>query len=94
MKSDVILLGHGSGGKLSHELLDELIVPALSDLGRRDQNDAAVLAAQQGLLAFTTDSYVVDPIFFPAGILVTWQSTVRSTTWLWSEPDQSQSASA
>jgi hydrogenase expression/formation protein HypE len=67
MKSDVILLGHGSGGKLSHELLDELIVPVLSGLGQRDQNDSAVLAAQQGLLAFTTDSYVVDPIFFPGG---------------------------
>ena len=67
MKSDVILLGHGSGGKLSHELLDELIVPTLSGIGQRDQNDAAVLAAQTGRLAFTTDSYVVDPIFFPGG---------------------------
>ncbi len=34
---------------------------------QRDQNDAAVLAAQRGRLAFTTDSYVVDPIFFPGG---------------------------
>lgn len=67
MKSDVILLGHGSGGKLSHQLLDDLIVPILSGVDRRDQNDAAVLAAQQGRLAFTTDSYVVDPIFFPGG---------------------------
>ncbi len=67
MKSDVILLGHGSGGKLSHQLLDELIVPILSGVDQRDQNDAAVLAAQQGRLAFTTDSYVVDPIFFPGG---------------------------
>ena len=67
MKSDVILLGHGSGGKLSHELLDELIVLTLSGIGQRDQNDAAVLAAQDGRLAFTTDSYVVDPIFFPGG---------------------------
>jgi len=67
LKSDVILLGHGSGGKLSHQLLDELIVPILSGVDQRDQNDAAVLAAQQGRLAFTTDSYVVDPIFFPGG---------------------------
>ena len=67
MKSDIILLGHGSGGKLSHELLDDLIVPILSGIGQRDQNDAAVLAQQQGRLAFTTDSYVVDPIFFPGG---------------------------
>ena len=67
MKSDIILLGHGSGGKLSHELLDDLIVPILSGIGQRDQDDAAVLVEQQGRLAFTTDSYVVDPIFFPGG---------------------------
>ena len=67
MKSDVILLGHGSGGKLSHELLDSLIVPTLSGIGQRDQNDAAILASPNGRLAFTTDSYVVDPIFFPGG---------------------------
>jgi hydrogenase expression/formation protein HypE len=67
LKSDVILLGHGSGGKLSHQLLDDLIVPILSGVDQRDQNDAAVLAEQRGRLAFTTDSYVVDPIFFPGG---------------------------
>jgi hydrogenase expression/formation protein HypE len=67
MKSDVILLGHGSGGKLSHQLLDDLIVPILSGIGQRQQNDAAVLNLPSGRLAFTTDSYVVDPIFFPGG---------------------------
>ena len=67
MKSDLILLGHGSGGKLSHELLDNLIVPTLSGIGQREQNDAAILARQEGRLAFTTDSYVVDPLIFPGG---------------------------
>lgn len=67
MTSDIILLGHGSGGKLSHQLLDELIVPILSGIAPRDQNDAAVLPSPGGRLAFTTDSYVVDPIFFPGG---------------------------
>ncbi|HEX9874534.1 MAG TPA: hydrogenase expression/formation protein HypE [Deferrimonas sp.] len=67
MKSDIILLGHGSGGRLSHQLLDELIVPTLSGIGPRDQNDSAILAHGGGRLAFTTDSYVVDPIFFPGG---------------------------
>jgi hydrogenase expression/formation protein HypE len=65
--NDIILLGHGSGGTLSHRLLDELIVPILSGIGPRDQNDAAVLAPINGRLAFTTDSYVVDPLFFPGG---------------------------
>lgn len=63
----MILLGHGSGGRLSHQLLDELIVPILSGIGPREQNDAAVLVHNGGRVAFTTDSYVVDPIFFPGG---------------------------
>ena len=67
LKSDLILLGHGSGGKLSHQLLDDLIVPTLSGIAPQEQNDAAVLTAPAGRLAFTTDSYVVDPIFFPGG---------------------------
>lgn len=67
MKSDLILLGHGSGGKLSHQLLDDIIIPALSGVAPAEQNDAAVLDPVEGRLAFTTDSYVVDPIFFPGG---------------------------
>lgn len=67
MNSDVILLGHGSGGKLSHELLERLVLPLLSKTHPQDQNDAAVLGENTGRLAFTTDSYVVDPIFFPGG---------------------------
>ncbi len=69
MPTDIILLGHGSGGKLSHQLLDDLIIPTLSGVALKDQNDAAILTApsHHGRLAFTTDSYVVDPIFFPGG---------------------------
>jgi hydrogenase expression/formation protein HypE len=67
MDNDIILLGHGSGGTLSHQLLDELIAPLLSGISPRDRNDAAVLPPVGGRLAFTTDSYVVDPLFFPGG---------------------------
>ena len=67
MNKDLILLGHGSGGKLSHRLLDELIIPTLSGIPLAGQNDAALLDHSGGQLAFTTDSYVVDPIFFPGG---------------------------
>ncbi|PLX93122.1 MAG: hydrogenase expression/formation protein HypE [Desulfuromonas sp.] len=68
MSNDIILLGHGSGGKLSHQLLDELIIPTLSRVAQRDQNDSAVLEGiESNRLAFTTDSYVVDPIFFSGG---------------------------
>jgi hydrogenase expression/formation protein HypE len=69
LKSDIILLGHGSGGKMSHQLLDDIIIPALSGIAQSEQNDAAILAAPNGRLAFTTDSYVVDPIFFPGGCI-------------------------
>jgi hydrogenase expression/formation protein HypE len=68
LDNDLILLGHGSGGKLSHQLLDELIIAKLSpSLASGGQNDAALLEINGTKLAFTTDSYVVDPIFFPGG---------------------------
>jgi len=65
--NDLILLGHGSGGKLSHQLLSDLIIPTLSGIPAEGQNDAAVVTHNGQRLAFTTDSYVVDPIFFPGG---------------------------
>lgn len=67
MNKDLILLGHGSGGKLSHQLLDDLIIPTLSGISLAGQNDAALVDAGGRRLAFTTDSYVVDPVFFPGG---------------------------
>lgn len=69
MSNDLILLGHGSGGRLSHQLLDEVIIPALSGTAPAGQNDAALLPPVTGRLAFTTDSFVVDPIFFPGGTI-------------------------
>ncbi len=67
MDKDLILLGHGSGGKLSHQLLNDLIIPTLSVVTAAEQNDAAILSMAGKRLAFTTDSYVVDPLFFPGG---------------------------
>jgi len=67
LDTDLILLGHGSGGKLSHQLLESLIIPTLSGIPIAGQNDAAVLEHNGSRLAFTTDSYVVDPVFFPGG---------------------------
>lgn len=69
MNDDLILLGHGSGGTLSHRLLDELVVATLSGHGPGEQNDAALLAAGETRLAFTTDGYVVDPPVFPGGTI-------------------------
>jgi hydrogenase expression/formation protein HypE len=62
-----IVLGHGSGGKLTAELIDKVFLPAFANpiLDRLD--DQAVLEINGARLAFTTDSFVVTPIFFPGG---------------------------
>jgi hydrogenase expression/formation protein HypE len=63
---DKILLAHGSGGRLAHDLVEKSFVKTLANplLARLD--DSAVFEVS-GRLAFTTDSYVVSPIFFPGG---------------------------
>jgi hydrogenase expression/formation protein HypE len=62
-----ILLGHGSGGRLSAELMRAVILPRLSNPELDELGDSAIVRAAGARLAFTTDSYVVDPIFFPGG---------------------------
>jgi len=64
---DTILLGHGSGGKLSHDLISELFAKHFDNDILRQQSDSAIIEAPDNQLAFTTDSFVVDPIFFPGG---------------------------
>jgi len=63
---DKILLAHGSGGKLAHELVEKSFVKALANPLLAKLDDSAVIDLS-GRLAFTTDSYVVSPIFFPGG---------------------------
>ena len=63
---DKILLAHGSGGKLGHDLVEKSFVKALANPLLVKLDDSAVFDFQ-GRLAFTTDSYVVNPIFFPGG---------------------------
>ena len=67
LKSDRILLSHGSGGRASHRLVSELFLPAFSNPVLDQMNDQAILEMDGSRLAYTTDSYVVDPIFFPGG---------------------------
>jgi hydrogenase expression/formation protein HypE len=62
---DRILLSHGSGGTMMHKLIREHFAP---EFNLKSLNDSAVLQGiKKGKLAFTTDSYVVSPIFFPGG---------------------------
>jgi hydrogenase expression/formation protein HypE len=62
-----ITLAHGAGGKATHTLVEALFVEALRNPVLEALDDAAVLAVGDGRLAFTTDSYVVSPLFFPGG---------------------------
>jgi hydrogenase expression/formation protein HypE len=64
---EIITMGHGSGGLLTHKLLDAGVFDVLSNEYLDEQHDGAVFQVSQGKLAFTTDSYVVSPIFFPGG---------------------------
>jgi hydrogenase expression/formation protein HypE len=64
--SDRILLAHGSGGRLAHELIEKVLLKPLSNPLLDKLDDSAVVPFS-GRLAFTTDSYVVNPIFFPGG---------------------------
>ncbi|MEE8204563.1 MAG: hydrogenase expression/formation protein HypE [Dehalococcoidales bacterium] len=65
-KNKKILLAHGSGGRLSHELVQKTLAPRFANRILDKMDDAAVFDLS-GRLAFTTDSYVVSPIFFPGG---------------------------
>ena len=64
--ADTIILAHGSGGKLTHDLIAKDILPFLENPILNKLDDSAVFDLS-GRLAFTTDSYVVNPIFFPGG---------------------------
>lgn len=65
--TDRILIGHGSGGKLTAQLIERTILPALANPVLARLDDQAFVAMGNTSIAFTTDSFVVTPIFFPGG---------------------------
>ena len=67
MKTDNILLDHGSGGKISHSLITDIMLPIFNNPILSQLNDGAIFDIEGKRLAFSTDTYVVDPIFFPGG---------------------------
>lgn len=67
VETERVLLGHGSGGQLSAELLRNVIVPALGQVSTGPLEDAAVLPVAGADLVVSTDSFVVQPLFFPGG---------------------------
>jgi len=62
-----IVMGHGGGGKLGNELVEHLFLPAFRNPELENLGDAAVLDAAGARLAISTDSFVVQPLFFPGG---------------------------
>ncbi|HEY4159513.1 MAG TPA: hydrogenase expression/formation protein HypE [Polyangiaceae bacterium] len=64
---DRVVLGHGSGGRLSRDLLEQLLLPALGLAAHDPLEDQALLAPIVGRPALTTDAFVVRPLFFPGG---------------------------
>lgn len=67
MKDDIILLGHGDGGMLSHKLVTEKFLPLFANSYLERLEDAAVFDIGLERVCFSTDSYVVNPLFFPGG---------------------------
>lgn len=67
MIQEKIVLDHGSGGKISHSMVSDIILPFFKNEELSKLDDGAILNIAQTKLAFSTDSYVVDPVFFPGG---------------------------
>jgi len=67
MSQDQILLGHGDGGRLTRRLIEEVFVKAFSNPALAPLADSALVKLGGSRLAFTTDSYVVQPVVFPGG---------------------------
>ena len=64
---DRIVLAHGGGGRLTHQLIEKIFMPAFSNAMLEQRHDGAVLPVNGARLAFTTDSFVVRPLIFPGG---------------------------
>jgi len=67
MRSDRILLSHGSGGTMMRELIEDVFIARFNDEALLRMDDAASLEVPAGRIALTTDTYVVTPRFFPGG---------------------------
>jgi hydrogenase expression/formation protein HypE len=62
-----ILMGHGNGGRLMHELIGDVFIKYFTNSILDEQTDSAILTVDSSEIAFTTDSFVIDPLFFPGG---------------------------
>ena len=65
--SDCVLLAHGGGGRMTHQLISQIFYPAFSNELLDQDHDGCVFPIERGRMAYSTDSFVVDPLFFPGG---------------------------
>lgn len=65
--SDCVLLAHGGGGRMTHQLISSIFYPAFRNPLLEQDHDGCVFPVEGGQMACTTDSFVVNPIFFPGG---------------------------
>ena len=66
-KEEKILLSHGNGGRIMHDLITNMFVKYFGNEILNRQSDSAILPVDTSEIAFTTDSFVIDPLFFPGG---------------------------
>lgn len=83
---NTVEMAHGSGGQAMQQLINRLFMEAFNNPWLAEQEDQAridlaTLTAQGDRLAFSTDSYVIDPLFFLAAISASLPSAARQTTW-------------
>ena len=65
--SDCVLLAHGSGGRMPHQLISSIFYPAFRNSLLEQDHDGCVFQVETGRIACSTDSFVVDPVYFPGG---------------------------
>jgi len=65
--TNCVLLGHGSGGRLSHQLINDIFYPAFKNSLLEQDHDGCVFTVESGRMAYSTDTFVVNPIFFSGG---------------------------
>ena len=65
--SDCVLLAHGGGGRMTHQLISSIFYPAFRNPLLEQDHDGCVFQVEAGRMACSTDSFVVDPVFFPGG---------------------------
>ena len=65
--ADCVLMAHGGGGRMTHQLISNIFYPAFRNPLLEQDHDGCVFPVQEGRMACSTDSFVVDPIFFPGG---------------------------